>query len=47
MAEKINELIENYELRKEIGENGRKLSECFKKEVIANKWYEFIESCYK
>lgn len=47
MAKKIIDLINNYELRKKIGNNGRQLSEKYKKEVVAEMWYEFIDSCHK
>lgn len=47
MANKINKLIENYNLRCKIGAQGRICSETFKKEIVAEKWYKFIESAKK
>lgn len=47
MANKIIELIESKELRKKMGEEGRKLSTQYKKEEVAKIWYNFIDSCKK
>ena len=44
MVNKINYLIENIEERKRLGVNGRKNSKKYKKEIISNKWFKFIDS---
>lgn len=43
MAEKIINLIEDENLRKSLGNHGRILSEKYKKENVAKKWYELLE----
>ena len=47
MARKIIKLIENENLRKNMGNEGRKLSNNFRKEEISKTWYNFIDSCEK
>lgn len=43
MAEKINHLIKNKTIRKQMGENARKNIERFSNEVIMNSWKELFE----
>ncbi len=43
LADKINELIEDKDLRKKLGEQGRILSEKYKKENISKEWNKFLE----
>lgn len=43
---KLNILILNYELRKQLGENALKSCVPFSKEQISNKWFELIESLF-
>lgn len=47
MVNKIIQLIESKELRKKIGNEGRKLSSKYKKEEVAQIWYNFIDSSKK
>ena len=47
MVNKIIQLIESKELRKKIGNEGRKLSSKYKKEEVAQLWYNFIDSSKK
>ena len=44
MAEKIINLIEDENLRNSLGNQGRILSEKYKKENVANNWYELIDN---
>lgn len=44
MAEKIDLLIRNYEMRKQFGENARNNSLQYSVEEIKYKWFEFIDS---
>ena len=43
MADKIDNLINDEELRHKLGANGRELSQNYKKENVANKWFDLIE----
>lgn len=43
LAEKISYLIENEEIRKQLGENARKSAKRFKIDVIANQWINLFE----
>lgn len=47
MANKINELISNEELRNKIGKKAREESEQYKMEKVETIWYEFIEEILK
>ena len=43
MAEKIINLIEDENLRNSLGKQGRILSQKYKKENVAKKWYDLLE----
>lgn len=47
MIEKIKILIENEDIKKEMGENGRKMALEYTKDKISKKWYEFFEDIIK
>ncbi len=44
MANKIDNLINNEELRHKLGAKGRELSHNYKKENVASKWFDLIEN---
>lgn len=43
MADMVNELICNYDMRIEMGNRAREMSEVYKMENVEEMWYEFIE----
>lgn len=47
MSKKIIKLIEDKDLRKQLGHQGRVLSEEYKKDNVANTWYEIIDNAKK
>ncbi len=47
MAQKIIELIENENLRNVLGKQGREFSKKYKKEIVAQNWYNLIEGSLK
>lgn len=44
MADKIDNLINDEELRQKLGAKGRELSQNYKKENVASKWFDLIEN---
>lgn len=47
MAEISCELLDNLRLRKNLGENGRKHVEKYKKENVLKIWINFLEKIYQ
>ncbi len=47
MAHKIIELIKNKDLRKKMGQEGKKMAKKYDKKIVSELWYKFIDSCEK